>query len=58
MHRNVAIAIGNAIANGRGGARYVARLREWASSTDEGLRTAAEWALRQFDDRGNTAEDH
>jgi epoxyqueuosine reductase len=57
MQRNVAIAMGNAVAKGGGDAQYIGRLREWAESTDEGVRAAAEWALEQCEDRGNTAED-
>jgi len=29
-------------------ARFVPRLRQWATATDEGLRTAARWALEQI----------
>ena len=40
LRRNVAIAIGNS-----GLAGFTARLEEWAAEADEGLRTAAVWAL-------------
>ena len=57
MQRNVAIAMGNAAESGQAERSWIGRLREWATSTDEGLRAAAGWALRQCEDRGNTAED-
>ena len=40
LKRNVAIAIGNS-----GLGRFEPELRRWAESADEGLRTAARWAL-------------
>jgi epoxyqueuosine reductase len=40
LRRNVAIAMGNS-----GMERFAARLEEWAGAADEGLRTAARWAL-------------
>jgi epoxyqueuosine reductase len=40
LRRNVAIAMGNS-----GLRRFEARLEEWAGAADEGLRTAARWAL-------------
>jgi epoxyqueuosine reductase len=40
LRRNVAIAMGNS-----GLTRFVPRLKEWATATDEGLRAAAQWAL-------------
>jgi epoxyqueuosine reductase len=40
VRRNVAIAIGNS-----GLARFVPLLRPWADAADQGLRTAAQWAL-------------
>ena len=41
--RNTAIAIGNS-----GTAlRFAQKLREWADAADEGLRSAARWALRR-----------
>jgi epoxyqueuosine reductase len=43
MRRNTAIAMGN------GGDRsYVERLRQWMESSDEGLRSAARWALSKL----------
>ena len=55
LRRNVAIAMGNAIAEGNSDGRDVERLRDWATSDDEGLRTAARWALSQLEIRGSTA---
>ena len=43
LRRNLAIAMGNS-----GLARYTAKLEEWAQATDEGLRTAARWALEKL----------
>jgi epoxyqueuosine reductase len=40
LRRNVAIAMGNS-----GMERFAELLEEWAGSADEGLRTAARWAL-------------
>jgi len=40
LRRNVAIAMGNS-----GMGRFVPLLETWAEATDEGLRTAARWAL-------------
>jgi epoxyqueuosine reductase len=40
LRRNMAIAMGNS-----GMERFAARLEEWAGAADEGLRTAARWAL-------------
>jgi epoxyqueuosine reductase len=40
LRRNVAIAMGNS-----GMERFLPRLHEWAEAADEGLRTAARWAL-------------
>ena len=45
MRRNIAIAMGNAAAAGSGEQSFVPRLREWAEAADEGLRSAARWAL-------------
>lgn len=56
LRRNIAIAIGNAMAAGSGRAQLEARLREWALAADAGLRSAAEWALRKLQNRGSTAE--
>jgi len=43
MHRNIAIAMANS-----GAVKFAPRLREWAGAADEGLRTAAQWALHKF----------
>jgi len=43
MQRNTAIAMGNS-----GDRSYVRRLKQWVESTDEGLRTAAHWALTKL----------
>lgn len=40
LRRNVAVAMGN-----NGLARFAARLEQWAAEADEGLRSAARWAL-------------
>jgi epoxyqueuosine reductase len=40
LRRNVAIAMGNS-----GMERFLPRLHEWTEAADEGLRTAARWAL-------------
>ena len=58
MRRNVAIAMGNAQTNRGGSEEHIERLRVWAESQDGALRTAAEWALRQLNDLGKTAEEH
>jgi epoxyqueuosine reductase len=42
LRRNIAIAMGN-----RGLTRFLAKLEEWAAAPDEGLRAAAQWALRK-----------
>jgi epoxyqueuosine reductase len=48
LRRNVAIAMGNS-----GVGRYAAWLEQWAGAADEGLRTAARWALGKLaGDRG------
>ena len=43
MRRNTAIAMGNS-----GDRSYVERLQEWIESSDEGLRSAARWALSKL----------
>jgi epoxyqueuosine reductase QueG len=43
LRRNLAIAMGNS-----GLARYVSTLVEWSEAADEGLRTAARWALEKL----------
>jgi epoxyqueuosine reductase len=40
LRRNVAIAMGNT-----GMGRFIARLEEWVGDADEGVRTAARWAI-------------
>jgi epoxyqueuosine reductase len=44
MQRNIAIAIGNT-ASAEAERRFLPRLKQWAESADEALRTAAQWAL-------------
>jgi epoxyqueuosine reductase len=43
LRRNVAIAMGNS-----GLDRYVPTLTNWADVADQGIRTAAQWALRRL----------
>jgi epoxyqueuosine reductase len=43
LRRNVAIAMGNS-----GLARFVPRLETWAEAADEGVRSAAQWALMRL----------
>ena len=43
MRRNVAVAMGNSSERS-----FVPRLKQWAESADEGLRAAAQWALRKL----------
>jgi epoxyqueuosine reductase QueG len=43
LRRNVAIAMGNS-----GLPQFVPRLEEWAGAADEGLRSAARWALERL----------
>jgi epoxyqueuosine reductase QueG len=43
LRRNVAIAMGNS-----GLGQFVPRLEEWAEAADEGLRSAAQWALERL----------
>ena len=43
LRRNVAIAMGNS-----GEGRFVRRLEEWATVAEEGLRSAAQWALERL----------
>ena len=45
MRRNTAIAMGNS-----GDQSYRHRLKQWVESTDEGLRSAARWALSKLTD--------
>ena len=44
MRRNTAIAMGNS-----GERSYLPRLKEWAEAADEGLRSAARWALSKLE---------
>lgn len=44
MQRNVAVAMGNS-----GERSFVPRLRRWAEAADEGLRSAARWALSKLE---------
>jgi epoxyqueuosine reductase len=46
--RNVAIAMGNS-----GVARFIPLLDEWAEAADQGLRTAAQWALARLQAKAN-----
>jgi epoxyqueuosine reductase len=56
--RNTAIAMGNAAgASAAQRQRFMQQLREWAQRDDEGIRSAASWALSQLEDLGKTAED-
>jgi len=52
LSRNVAIAMGN---SGQG--RFAARLQHWAEAADEGLRTAARWALKRLDRDANRPDE-
>jgi len=45
LRRNIAVAMGNS-----GHAEFAAKLEEWASAADVGLRTAAQWALGKLRD--------
>jgi epoxyqueuosine reductase len=51
LRRNVAVAMGNS-----GLCECAAKLEEWAAATDEGLRTAAQWALARL--RRQTIRSH
>jgi epoxyqueuosine reductase len=58
--RNIAIAMGNAGAGAAADAelrrRCIERLREWTSSEDDGIQSAARWALNRLENLGGTAE--
>jgi epoxyqueuosine reductase len=58
--RNIAIALGNAGAGAAADAerrrRCIERLREWTSSDDDGIQSAARWALNRLENLGGTAE--
>jgi epoxyqueuosine reductase QueG len=43
LRRNIAIAMGNS-----GLARFIPQIAEWADAADDGLRSAARWALRRL----------
>jgi epoxyqueuosine reductase len=58
MLRNVAIAMGNATTLGGDRQRFCERLRAWARSADDGLRSAAAWAAQKLEAEGSTAEKH
>jgi epoxyqueuosine reductase len=49
LRRNIAIAMANAVAAGTGQQRFAAVLRSWAADVDEGLHTAAQWALSKLE---------
>ena len=59
LMRNTAIAIGNAgtAFDVRRREAYAEKLREWTHSDDDGLRSAANWALTRLENPGITAED-
>ena len=48
MRRNVAIAMGNS-----GVGKFATRVETWAEDADEGVRTAARWALKKLRDAGD-----
>jgi epoxyqueuosine reductase len=56
--RNTAIAMGNApVARDREHRRRsIERLNQWARSSDDGIRSAAKWALSRLKNLGSTAE--
>jgi epoxyqueuosine reductase len=43
LRRNIAIAMGNS-----GARQFAAQLKEWAGAADEGVRSAADWALKKL----------
>jgi epoxyqueuosine reductase len=51
LRRNIAIAMGNS-----GLERFRARLEQWASAANDGLRTAARWALGKLDSAAPPAD--
>jgi epoxyqueuosine reductase len=57
--RNTAIAMGNSNLPENTEERRLSleRLREWANAADDGIRSAARWALSRWESLGNTAED-
>ena len=48
FQRNLAVAIGNAVATGPVAPTLSARLKQWSDSADDVLRTAALWALTKL----------
>jgi epoxyqueuosine reductase len=58
--RNIAIAMGNSnVADNLEQRRScLERFREWANAEDDGIRSAAKWALSRWESLGNTAENH
>jgi epoxyqueuosine reductase len=57
LRRNIAIAMGNAIASGCVRQGLIERLRAWTHAADEGLRTAAAWAMDKLNGEGSAAEE-
>jgi epoxyqueuosine reductase len=51
MRRNIAVAMGNS-----GLARFTPLLEQWAEAVDQGLRTAAQWALARLQAKANPPE--
>jgi epoxyqueuosine reductase len=49
MRRNVAIAMGNI-----GVGQFATLVKTWAEDADEGVRTAAQWALKKLQARGDS----
>jgi epoxyqueuosine reductase len=49
LRRNVAIAMGNS-----GEGRFARQLREWAMGAEDGLRSAARWALERLQASGDS----
>lgn len=56
LRRNVAVAMGNAATAGNAAMGYREILRAWAYAADEGLRSAAQWALRQIEGSSESAK--
>jgi epoxyqueuosine reductase len=55
--RNIAIAMGNiAATEAQQRPRILERLRAWANSGDDGIQSAARWALSRLESLGSTAE--
>jgi len=51
MRRNIAVAMGNS-----GLARFTPLLEQWTEAVDQGLRTAAQWALARLQAKANPPE--